>query len=409
MDWRDTPEEARFREQVRSFVAERFPADYEPDPTVEHSLEPEDLFGYNWPADRRTEDAARRSATARWTAALAERGWAAPHWPPEYGGAGLSVMEHHVLQEEMAQAGVPLVGGIGVSMLGPTLIAHGSEEQCRTHLPRIVAGDVAWAQGFSEPAAGSDLASLAMRAVREGDEFVVSGQKIWTSHAQFADWICLLVRTDPEQPRHRGLTYLLVDLNTPGITVRRILDMADGHPFCEVFVEEARVPVANLVGEESRGWYVAMAMLDFERAGAGAAVIQRRLLEELVAEVRARRGSAGLAARPALRAQLADRAVELAVREALTLRTVTMHAAGLVPQNEASANQLFGAELQQRLARTAIATWGLHGPLVDGARAIRNGRYAREYLWAAPQTVISGTSEIQRQIIATRGLGLPRS
>src|SRR5690606_4354100 len=184
-----------------------------------------------WQADRRSDDPERREAADSWAQALAERGWIAAAWPKEYGGAGLTTIEQFIYNQEMARAGAPIPGGQGVSMLGPTLIVHGSEEQKAEHLPRILSGEVAWAQGYSEPGAGSDLASLQTRAVRDGDEYVINGQKIWTSGAHYADWLFALVRTDPEAPKHRGISFMVMDIKTPGITVRPIIDMGWKHPF----------------------------------------------------------------------------------------------------------------------------------------------------------------------------------
>src|SRR5690606_21110899 len=182
---------------------------------------------------------------------LAERGWIAPHWPKEYGGAGLTPMEQFIFKQEMAQAQAPAVGGMGVSLLGPTLIVHGTEEQRAEHLPRILSGEVAWAEGYSEPGAGSDLASLQARAIRDGDEYVINGQKIWTSGAHTADWLFALVRTDPEAPKHRGISFLMMDRNTPGITVRPLINMGWTHGFNETFVEDVHVPAKHLVGDEN--------------------------------------------------------------------------------------------------------------------------------------------------------------
>lgn len=410
IDWADTPAQAHFRDEVRTFIRERFPADYTPDTAAEASLEPEDARFYNWPADRKSPDPARREAAMAWARALAERGWVAPHWPKEYGGAGLSVMEHFIFNEEMARARVPAVGGVGVGLLGPTLIAHGTEAQCREHLPKILSGEVVWAQGFSEPEAGSDLAALKTRAVRDGDHYVLNGQKIWTSHAQYADWLFALVRTDPDAPKHRGLTMLMMDIETPGLTVRPIDDLRGDQPFNEVFFEDARVPVANRIGEENRGWYVAMATLDFERSGIGGAVKYEQVLDDLVRFVRSRDGRC--IARPherrALRHEIAQRAIEIRILYALALRTVSVQAAGEIPNYEASVNQLFSAELYQRLSHTVMKALGMFGNLWQREGAPMDGDAAHLYLEALPYTVLSGTAEIQRNVVATRGLGLPR-
>ncbi|MCA9857968.1 MAG: acyl-CoA dehydrogenase family protein, partial [Dehalococcoidia bacterium] len=220
--------------------------------------------------------------------ALAANHWVAPQWPAEYGGGGLSSMEQFVLNQELARAGAPGVGGSGVSLLGPTLIVHGTEEQKQQYLPSILNASTVWAQGYSEPGAGSDLAGLQTRAIRDGDDFVINGQKIWTSGAHAADALFCLVRTDPAAPKHRGISFLLIeDINTPGITVRPLVNMAGRHYFNEVFFEDVRIPARNLVGEENRGWYVGMTLLDFERSNIGGAVSARRTLDRLIAEIRA--------------------------------------------------------------------------------------------------------------------------
>jgi len=412
MDWSDNEEHARFRAEVRAFIRERFPNDYPPDPSGPVSLEPDDVHGYNWPADRLSPDPVRRRAAMAWAEALAERGWAAPHWPLEYGGAGLTEMEEFILAQEMARAGVPPVNGIGVGLLGPTLIVHGTEDQRLEHLPKILSGDVVWAQGFSEPGAGSDLAGLQTRAQRDGDEYIVNGQKIWTSAAQYADWLFALVRTDPEASvKHRGLSFLLMDLSTPGITVTPITDMGGEQPFNEIFFEDVRVPVRNRVGEENRGWYVAMTLLDFERSAIGGVVRFQRTVAELTTFVRQADGNGTVrsTARGELRQEIAQRAIEVEVAYQFALRTVSVQASGQVPSYEGTINKLFLSELYQRLAATRLKAVGLYGHLWDREVAPMDANASRGYIEAAPQTLMSGSSEVLRNVVATRGLGLPRA
>ncbi|MGH3763019.1 acyl-CoA dehydrogenase family protein [Actinophytocola sp.] len=408
MNWEDTPSEAAFREQVRAFVTDRFPAEYRPDPVAEHSLEPEDVWGYNWPADRHSDDPARREGALRWAAALAERGWITPHWPVEYGGAGLSPMLEFILQEEMMRARVPTVNGIGAFLLGPTLLAHGTEEQKAEHLPPIARGERTWAQGFSEPGAGSDLASLRTKAVRDGDHYVVNGQKAWTSLGVRADWLFVLVRTDPEAPKHKGITFLLVDTTTPGVTVRPITDIRGDVPFAEVFFDDARVPVANRVGEENRGWYVAMDALSFERAGIGATVKLEQALSTLVTHVK-ENGPYLRADRARLRHEIARRYTEVRVLYNLARYTVSKQVSGEVPGYEASVNQLFGAELAGRIARTGADAFGPYAQLWGREDAPLGAAFTHLRMDAIAATFLGGTTEIQRNVIATRGLGLPRS
>jgi alkylation response protein AidB-like acyl-CoA dehydrogenase len=400
MNWEDTPEEAVFRTEVRQFVAERFPAAYRPDPDAEHSLEPEDVWGYNWAADRLSTDQARREGANQWAAALAERGWITPHWPVEYGGAGLSAKQEFVLQEEMMRARVPTVNGIGAFLIGPTILAHGTDEQKAAHLPRIARGETAWAQGFSEPGAGSDLASLRTRAVLDGDHYVVNGQKVWTSLGVQADWLFVLVRTDPHAPKHKGITFLLVDKQTPGVTVRPITDIRGDKPFAEVFFDDARIPVANRVGEENRGWHVAMSALSFERAGIGATVKFEQALSTLVSYLTSHQDEV----RPGVRLEIARRYAEVRVLYNLARYSASVEEPGY----EASANQLFGAELHQRLARTGAKAFGRLAELWQREDAPLGAAFTHLRLDSVAATFLGGTTEIQRNVIATRGLGLPK-
>lgn len=412
MDWKDTPEQAAFRAEVRQFIRARFPAAYRPDTEMEQSLEPEEVYGYNWVADRRSADPVRREAAMVWASALAERGWVAPHFPKEYGGAALGAIEDCIFQEEMMRACVPAVGSIGTGLLGPTLLAYGTDTQKREHLPRIARGEVAWAQGFSEPGSGSDLASLKTRAVRDGEDYVVNGQKVWTSLAQYSEWAMLLVRTDPRAERpHRGISYLLVDLASAGVVVRPIEDLRGGMPFCEMFFEDVRVPVANRVGEENHGWTVAMATLGFERSGLGSVIRYQHALDRLVALMKSAQARRFLRtdARDALRQEIAQRQIEIRVLYNLALHSVSTKASGGVPGYEASVSQLFGAELHQRLARTGMKAFGPWAELTQHQDTPLEGMFTHDFLGAIAHPFLGGSSEVQRNVIATRGLGLPRS
>lgn len=379
----DSEREAAWRREVREFIEKEAP---------------KELLG----TGELGEGAffSRLGAIKAWRDKLAQKGWIAPAWPKEYGGAGLSVIEQFIMNEEFAEAGLPAnVGGFGVTMVGPTLIVHGTEEQKAEHLPRILKGEVIWCQGYSEPGAGSDLASLQTRAVRDGDEYVINGQKIWTTGAQFADWMYMLVRTDPDAPKHRGITYLLVDMKSPGITVRPLTTLAGTQTFNEVFFEDVRVPVKNRVGEENRGWYVGTTTLDFERSSIGSAIGIRKNLESLIERAKEGR-DASFDRSPMLRHEFADRWVEAEVARMLSYRVISLQARGLIPNYEASMCKLFTSELQQRIANLAMHLFGMHGN-------VRN-RASMGYMMAVAATIAGGTSEIQRNIIATRGLGLPR-
>ncbi|MBM3139180.1 MAG: hypothetical protein FJZ92_02945 [Chloroflexi bacterium] len=409
MDWSDTPEQAAFRGEVREFIRNRLPGPYRG--TLEEAANDAEELTAGWQADRKSDDGERRDMAIRWASALAEKGWIAPHWPKEYGGAGLSVVEQFIYNQEMSSAGAPAVGGMGVSLLGPTLIVHGTDEQKAEHLPKILSGEVAWAQGYSEPGAGSDLASLQTRAVRDGDDYVINGQKIWTSGAQYADWLFALVRTEPEAPKHRGISFVMMDIKTPGITVRPLTDMGWNQPFNETFFEDVRVPVRNRIGEENRGWYVGMTLLDFERSGISGAVQYARDLGRFVEFVHSDKGKRFARQDMAItRLEVADRRIETEVLFNFAFRIVSMQNRGMVPNYEASVNKLFGSELHQKLARTGMKGFGLYGNLWErkGEHVPMAAHFTRDYVSSVPHTIFSGTSEIQRNVIATRGLGLPR-
>ena len=397
VDFADTPEQAAFRETVRAFIRESAAEAERPgeDPLME-------------PAGSETA----QRASQRWRKALVERGWLAPHWPDEYGGGGMSVTDQFILNQELAErvGGVSGLLGIAVMMFGPTLILTGSEEQKQEHLPKILADEFQWCQGWSEPSAGSDLASLQTRATRDGDDFVIRGQKIWTSGAHTADGMYFIARTDPDAPKHRGISFFWMSMKLPGISVRPLINMGNHHGFNEVFFEDVRIPAENMIGEENRGWYAAATLLDFERSGIGNSVGARRQVDrvvELAQELP--REQTRLAERPTLRAQFADRVIDAEVGTLFSFRIMTMQARGLVPNMEASVAKLFNSEMTQRIAQLHMSLIGMHGNLWDENREEgQRGAAAQRYLSAVSSTIGGGTSEIQRNIIATRGLALPR-
>ena len=399
MDFRFTPEEEAFRQEVREFIEKEFPRDL-------RGTMPEGGRYGEQPAPLR-----------EWRRKLAARGWVAPAWPKEYGGAGMTVMQQFIYNLEMARARVPPVGGLGVSVVGPTLIIYGNEEQKKTYLPKILSGEHIWCQGFSEPNAGSDLASLQTSAVRDGDEYVINGHKIWTSAAHMAHYMLLLCRTDPNAPKHKGISYIIVPMKDekgnpyPGVTVKPLINMAGQYGFNQVFFDNVRVPVKNLVGEENRGWYMAVTTLDIERSNIGAAVGHQQTIEDLIEFVREQRGQGPerLSQMPSLRYELADRWVEAEVALLLSYRVVTMQNRGLIPNYEASATKLYSSELSQRIANTGMKVLGLYGQLAPRSKwAPLRGRIEAAYLTSVASTIAGGTSEIQRNVIAGRGLGLPR-
>jgi len=404
MDWNDSPEQADFRSQVREVIQTKLPERYR------HGANQEGAR--SWQSDRISKEPDAKAAADEWASALAERGWIAPHWPKEYGGAGLSPMEQFIFKQEMAQAQAPGVGGMGVSLLGPTLIVHGTEEQRAEHLPRILSGEVAWAEGYSEPGAGSDLASLQTRAIRDGDEYVINGQKIWTSGAHTADWLFALVRTDPEAPKHRGISFLMMDIHTPGLSVRPLINMAWEHGFNETFFEDVHVPTKNLVGDENRGWYVGASLLDFERSNIAGAIENRRLISNLIdyAASDSGRQKSRLGESVSLRHEMAEAYVQTEVLFNFSFRVISMQNRGLIPNYEASTSKLFNSELVQRVARLGTKIFGQYANLwdKDDERSPLGGDFTRLYVTSIPSTIAAGSSEIQRNIIATRGLGLPR-
>ncbi|MBI4339771.1 MAG: acyl-CoA dehydrogenase family protein [Chloroflexi bacterium] len=387
MDFGFPAELEEFREEVRQFVRTDVPANWEGGGFEEE--------------DPREAQAIRRK--------LAQRGWLTMAWPKEYGGMGAPHYQQLVFNEEMAYHRVPAADN-SVNMLGPILMLEGTDEQKREFLPRIARAEMRWGQGYSEPEAGSDLASLQTRAMADGDDFVINGTKIWTSGAHHADWLFMLARTDPDAPKHRGISFFLADMKTPGLTIRPIVNMAGIHGFNQLFFDNVRVPKRNLVGEYNRGWYVGARLLDFERSGVGRSAGARRTLEELVQFARETAWNGQkLAAKPEVRNRLADMAVEVEVSRMISYRVGYLQSRGEVFNKEASVGKLFGSEMVQRLYGVGMSMMGLYGGLSRGSQwAPLKGRIQRGFLTSFSSTIAAGTSEIQRNVIAERGLGLPR-
>ncbi len=392
MDFRDAPEEAAFRTEVRAFILKEAPL------PGKGGEEDEDL-GRGWQRNQ------------AWFKKLGEKGWIAPAWPKEYGGAGMSTVQQFIFNEEMAlhRAPRPLHMIIGLGMAGPTLIVHGTEEQKKKYLPGMLRGEDIWCQGYSEPEAGSDLASLQTRAVRDGDDYIVNGQKIWTTIAHMAKYMILLTRTDPDAPKHRGITYFVLDMKAPGVEVRPLYNLGGAHEFNEVFFDNVRIPKDNVIGEENRGWYSAVTTLDFERSSIGSATGMKQNVEGLLEYAKKHTGDATstLRTNPMLRYELSDRMIEVEVARMLSYRVASMQNRGLIPNYEASLLKLYTTELNQRIARSAVHVLGMYGQL-RGEGAPNGGAWAQTFLRSQAYTIEGGTSEIQRNIIAQRGLGLPR-
>jgi alkylation response protein AidB-like acyl-CoA dehydrogenase len=383
--------EEKLRKEVRAFLNEQLPA---------NRSEGESFMA-------RSDEGFE--AAKRFNGELAKRGWIAPAWPKEYGGLNATISEQMVFNEEFGYHGAPDTGtrGFGVGMIGPTLIVHGTDEQKRNYLPKITSGEHIWCQGYSEPGSGSDLASLQTRAVRDGDDYVINGQKIWTSGGHRANQMFMLARTDPDAPKHRGISFFLIDniTNVPGLTIRPLINMANRHHFNEVFFEDVRVPAKNMIGEENRGWYVGMTLLDFERSGIGTTASQKRTLEKLTATLK----DGPEWKRDKYRTKLADYVVANNVGRYLGLRVASMQSKGLVPNYESSVIKIYQSELGQRIYNFGVNLLGLSGQMVpEESRAPLGGDFPESYLQSVPSTIYSGTNEIQRNVIATRGLGLPR-
>lgn len=396
MEFQDSAEEAAFRKEVRSFLAAELPKEFQ-DKETRSKYD----FAVVPPRDN--------PVINRWSKALSDRGWIAPHWPKEYGGAGMSPTEQFIFNEEMAEARAPSMGGSGLNLIGPVIILYGTDEQKKEHLPKITSGERYWCQGYSEPGSGSDLASLQTRAIRDGDDYVLNGQKIWTSGAHEADWIFALTRTDPDAPKHRGISMFVFDMKTPGVSTRPLVNMAGHHEFNETFFEDVRVPATNMIGEENRGWYVGAALLDFERSNVRGAVQLKQTVDELCEY--ARDHSAGIVpeSRLSLRHELADRRVESDIARLFSYRIAGMQKRGEIPNYEASMNKNFSSETSQRIYRTGMKMLGMVGGTHKdtGWSALENS-ITDHYLTTVASTIAAGTSEINRNVIATRGLGLPR-
>jgi alkylation response protein AidB-like acyl-CoA dehydrogenase len=390
MDLNLSPNEQQFRDELRAWLAGNVPPPYEGSKNEEEKGE---YFAYLRAWQRRVYDA----------------GWAGLSWPKQYGGRGAALIEQAIFQEEWARAEAPpLINVLGLSLIGPTIIAVGTEEQKQRFLPKILSAEEIWCQGFSEPNAGSDVAALGTKAVIDGDDFVVNGQKIWTSLAHASDWCLLLVRTDPQAAKHKGITALLVDMHSEGVTVRPLKQITGESGFNEVFFSNVRVPVANVLGEVNKGWHTAIATLMNERAhlGTGTYIQFKRNLDALIARAREiKRNGKPASADPLVRQKLAQAFLELEVFRLTNTRALSRMANSQVPGPEGSILKIYWSEMNQRLQQIAQETLGPYGQLQD----FDEGRWAYNYLRARGNTIEAGTSEIQRNIVAERVLGLPKS
>lgn len=385
-----TPAEEAFRRELRDFLARHLPAERPPD-----------------------DEDARREYQRRWQRTLAGGGWVGIQWPREHGGRAATLNEQIIFTEEMARARAPeILDAVAVNIVGSVLLHAGTEAQQRRFLPRILPADEVWCLGFSEPNAGSDLASLRCRAVRDGDAWVVSGQKVWSSKAHFADWLLLLVRTDPDVPRHKGITCLVVDMHAPGVTWRPLVQISGRREFNEVFLEDVRVPVANTIGAVNAGWPLIRAALAHERGTLWAFDFKIRLQNGALALCdlyrRAAAGEGGRTDLAALRGQVAQAWIESQVFAAHTLRLLPKLHAGDAGA-DAALQKLFGSEVQQRACELMMQLEGPWAQLGIGeAHALDAGEPQERYLYSRSVTISSGTSEVLRGLLAQQALGLPR-
>jgi alkylation response protein AidB-like acyl-CoA dehydrogenase len=396
MDFDFTPEQQRFRSEVRAWLAAHVPAD---------------LKGRGFAASR--ADRAHVDRLRQWQRALHEAGYVGIDWPREYGGRGASIMEQILLYEEMsrAQAPQPINRG-GLSMLGPTLMTHGTPAQRERHLAKILTAEEIWCQGFSEPNAGSDLANLQARAVLEGDVYVINGQKVWTSMAHVAEWGFFLVRTDPDAPKHKGITFILIDMKTPGITIRPLTQITGEAEFNEVFLENVRVPAANVVGKVNEGWGVALTTLAYERDVLTMIrhISLRTALERLVALARRTKRNGGTAADdPVLRQKLAGLAIAERCLQLNGYRSLTRILRGQAPGPEGSTAKLYWSQVDQDLAEVATEVIGPYAQIKGSSEwAPDEGQWEFYCLLARGSGIRAGTSEILRNILGERVLGLPK-
>jgi alkylation response protein AidB-like acyl-CoA dehydrogenase len=391
MDLRYSREDEAFRAEIRAWLEKEVPAHGPPPPSGD------------WPA--------RRAYDTAWQRKLHDAGLAGLAWPAEFGGRGLPSNQQLVYLEEYARADAPYIGVnfVGLMHAGPTLIAEGSDAQRTFHLPRILRGESVWCQGFSEPQAGSDLASLRTRASLCGDEYVVSGQKIWSTRAHVADYCELLVRTDPDVPKHKGITWLILDMHQPGVKVRAMRTIDGESHFCEVFLDEARVPVANRVGAENDGWRIANVTLRFERGTAFAQhiITMRSQVLRLASLAMSRRSARGTAWDD-LRGRIGRLYASVEALWRMTQMCISEAERSGTPSPLGSAVKLRYSELSQEITELAVRVIGRSIIGESDFHGVRTGDVAREYLWSLQTTIAAGTSQIQRNLIAQRILGMPK-
>ena len=396
MDMSFSPEDLAFRDEVRGFIAENYPKDLK---------------------SRRTRGEMTKEDILAWHRILYKKGWVAPHWPKEYGGAAWTITQRYIWNEENARAETQPLLPFGLAMVGPVIFNYGNEAQKARFLPRILSGDDWWCQGYSEPGAGSDLAGLKTRAVREGDHYIVNGHKIWTTLAQYADWMFCLVRTDPAAKAQEGISFILIDMKTPGITVRPLITMDGAHEVNEVFLEDVKVPAENLIGEENKGWTYAKFLLGNERSGIAGVSRSKKAIERLKAIANAEL----VDGEPLIRTEefsrkIAELEIDLSALEVTELRTLAAESKGRGPGPEASILKIKGTEIQQRITELTLEAVGNYGFVevptgeLSGNEFVAGPDYsngsAQNYFNMRKTSIYGGSNEIQHNIIAKMVLGL---
>ena len=391
MDLSFTPEQEAFRQEVREWIRTSMPDDIKAKAEVDAQFDMQDIM--------------------RWHGVLYAKGWVAPHWPKQFGGPGFDAAKRFILTEELELAGAPMLSPFGLSMVGPALMQFGTPEQLQRFLPKILSGEEVWCQGYSEPGAGSDLASLRCSAVEDGDHYIVNGQKTWTTYAQYADWIFCLVRTDPDVKKQAGITFLLIDMKTPGVEARPMLTIGEQPAFCDTFFENVRVPKANVVGEVNAGWTVAKALLGHERTLIAAVGTSRRALrriKRIAAQTKV--GQRSLLDDPVWRGKIARLEIELQALQMANLRALAGAQLGKAPGPESSILKLRGSEILQTIFELGMDIMG-HDALSwfnepDVVPALEQW-VAPTYCYNRATTIYGGSNEIQKNIIAKWILGLP--
>jgi alkylation response protein AidB-like acyl-CoA dehydrogenase len=397
MDFRFSAEDEAFRQELRAWLQKNRP---------EQSSADDDRTDFMHEGSK--DDWQRR---LQWHRKMHSGGWVGISWPREYGGRGATLTQQLIYNEEMAAANTPqLVNGLGIMLVGPTIIHWGTEEQKKRYVPKILSGEEIWCQGYSEPGSGSDVASLQTRAIEEGDYFIVNGQKVWTSDAHHSDWCILLVRTDPSAPKHKGISYVLVDMHSPGVTVRPLVQITGDANFNEVFFEDVKVPKKNLIGEKNQGWQVAITTLMFERSGIGGGRDLLGQVRELADLARAVRSNGKTAwDDSSVRQKISGFAGEALALKYTGFRQLTRRLKGLPPGPEGSVLKLGTSELNLKMNKFAMELLGPYAQLEFKAPfAVDRGIWSYRMLASRALTIAGGTSEIQHNIIGERVLGLPK-